>query len=224
MVCVGFLGTEAFDIILYIGHTLAKLKYPVLIVDLSDSGALKNVIYHGMDLDSMNEIVHYRNLNYIRKVPGCYELNEYKDGAVLISFGYSYRDIRPLKLDYMNIVVNPFTHVMNKVAGIMNDTLPNDIKLKLIVRDILSPDDLETVKNSINMESDPDSISYLYLDFKDYENALRCQQLQTVNIRKVSKRMKKLVTGEVKYIVSKLNGNGNKVHMASDALEGEGVG
>jgi len=222
MVCVGFLGTEAFDIILYIGHSLSKLKYPVLIVDLSDTGALKNAIYHGMDIDSMKDIVHYRNLNYIRRVPGWYDLKEYEDGAVFISFGYNYRNIRPLKLDYMNIIVNPFTHVLDKIAGMMKETIFNDINIKMIVRDIISPDDLETVKSSMIRVSRPESISYLYLDFNDYENALRCQKLQTVNLRKVSKRMKQLVTDEVKYITSKLSTK--EVHMASVALEGEGAG
>ena len=84
MVCVGFVGVEAFDIILYIGKTITVLDYRVLIVDLSKTGAMTRAIYHGMDMDSADDIIHYRNINYIRRVPKDNELNDYRDGVVLL--------------------------------------------------------------------------------------------------------------------------------------------
>lgn len=50
-----------------------------------------------------------------------------------------------------------------------------------------------------------DDIEYLYLDFNDYENAIRCQRYQTVKYRRISFRMKKYIVNEIKYIVSILN-------------------
>jgi len=205
MVCVGYAGTEAFDMVLYIGHTLTRLKYPVLIVDLSDSGALKNAIYHGMDIDSRKEIVHYRNLNYIRRLPDEFELKEFEDGVVFVNFGFNYRDTGSIRLDYLNIVVNAFSHITEKVNDLLKDSLPDNLNLRLLVRDIISLDDLERVKNSLKFSKKPDSVNYLYLDYKDYENAVKCQWLQTVRFRKVSYRMKKVIAGEIKYINALIN-------------------
>lgn len=204
MVCVGYVGAEAFDIVLYIGHTLARLKYPVLIVDLSGSGALKNAIHHGMDIDSSMEIVHYRNLNYIRRMPDINELEEFADGAVFMVFGFHYADTGPVRLDCMNIVVNPFPHILDKVNALLKDSIPDNMKLRLLVRDIISPDDLEIIKSNIMPAKNLDCINCLYLDFNDYENAIRCQRTQTVRFRKVSYRMKKYIAREAKYITSGL--------------------
>jgi len=205
MVCIGYIGTEVFDIVLYTGHTLTKLKYPVLIVDLSGTGALKNAIHHGMDIDSEKEIVHYRNINYIRRIPDEYELKEFKDGVVFVLFGFNYMDIAPIRLDYMNIVVNPFSHVLEKINVLIRDRLLQNMNFRLLVRDIVSFDDLEKVKISIMLPDKQDDIEYLYLDFNDYENAIRCQRYQTVKYRRISFRMKKYIVNEIKYIVSILN-------------------
>jgi len=205
MVCVGFVGIEAFDIILYISQTMAKMKYPVLIVDLSDTGALKNAIYHGMDMDSKKEIVHYRNINYLRRIPDEYELKEFTVGVVFVAFGFNYTDIRPIRLDYVNIVVNPFSHVLEKVNVLIKDCLYDNMNLRLLVRDVISPDDLEKVKSSIMLAEQQDCFNYLYLDFNDYENALKCQRFQMIKFWKISFRMKKIIVNEIKYIVSILN-------------------
>lgn len=204
MVCIHYVGAEAFDIVLYTGHALARLKYPVLIVDLSDSGALKSAIHHGMDIDSRKEAVSYRDINYIRRIPDQYELQKFADGAVLVVFGFNYSYIPNLRPACINVVVNAFTHVLDKVNFLISNCIPDNIDLRLLVRDIITPDDLEIIKSRINFTIKPDCINYLYLDFKDYENAIRCQRLQAVKLGRASRRMKKLILSEVKYINSQL--------------------
>lgn len=201
MVCVGYMGIEAFDIILYIGQTLSKLKYPVLIIDLSDSGALKKSIYHGMDMDSTNDIVHYRNLNYISRIPGKEELLEFKEGMIIIVYGFNYRDIPVIPLDYLNIVVDSFPNNIDRVNSILKDIPTDKLKIKLLVRDLISIDDLERIKESIMLPSKPFSIDYLYLDMVDYENAIKCQISQVVRFRKISNRMKKIIVNGIQDIL-----------------------
>lgn len=201
MICVGYVGVEVFDIVLYIGQTLSKLRYPVLIVDLSDSGALKNTLYHGMDLDSGKEIIHYRNLNYIRRIPNKNELNEFIDGVVIVVFGLHYTDIQPIPFDYMSIAVNSFPHIIDKVNTLLKDKLPNSIKLRLLVRDLISLDDLERIKSSIKIPNNPTRINYLYFDITDYENAIQCQKSQNVKFRRISSEMKKIIVSEIKDII-----------------------
>lgn len=201
MVCIGYIGVEAFDIILYIGQTLSKLKYPVLIVDLSDSGALKKSIYHGMDIDSTNDIVHYRNLNYISRIPHKDELEEFNDGMVIVVFGFNYINIPDISLDFLYIVVNSLPSNIDRVNTLLNVIPTDNLKINLLARDIISIDDLERIKNSINFPDKPSRIDYLYLDIADYENAIRCQIFQVVRFKRISSRMKKIIVSGIQDII-----------------------
>lgn len=201
MVCVGYLGIEAFDIILYIGQTLNKLKYPVLIIDLSNSGAIKKSIYHGMDIDSANDMVHYRNINYISRIPHKKELDEFIEGMVLVVFGFNYTDIESIPLDCLNIVVDSFPNNLDKVNHLLQDIPTDSLRIRILIRDIISIDDLDRIKNSINLPNKPVNIDYLYFNITDYENALQCQLTQVVRFRRISNRMKKIIISEVKDII-----------------------
>ncbi|CUH93240.1 hypothetical protein [Herbinix luporum] len=200
MICIGYLGVEAFDIILYIGQTISKLKYPVLIVDLSDTGALTKAIYHGMDLYSTEEIVHYRNLNYIRRLPQENELKDFNEGVVFVVFGFNYINTHPIKLDIINIVADPFPNHINKINVLIKD-IPLDKQLRLIIRDIITLDDLERTKNSLIFSNKPVPVKYLYLDIADYENAIQCQRIQIVRFKRISSRMKKLIVNEIAHTI-----------------------
>lgn len=197
MVSIGFVGVEAFDIILYMGRTLTKLHYPVLIIDLSNTGALTNSIYHGVGLDSADDIIHYRGLNYIRRIPKEDELDEFHNGIVFVVFGLNYVESLPLHLDVMNIVVNPFPHQIYKVEESLGNISMNDTNLRLLVRDIISLDDFERVKTSIVLDKKPVSTAYLYLDIIDKENALQCQLSKVVRFKRISSRMKKFIIYEI---------------------------
>ena len=81
MICMGYAGLEAYDLILYIGRVYTKLGQRVLIVDLSSSEALKNSIKHGMGLDSFIDIINYRDINYVRRIPTEEELVDFQNGG-----------------------------------------------------------------------------------------------------------------------------------------------
>lgn len=197
MVCIGYAGVEAFDIILYIGKTLTLLNYPVLIIDLSNTEALTKTIYHGMDMNSSIDIIHYRNLNYIRKVPDIKELNNFRNGVVFVAYGLNYIEMQPINLDYLNIVVNPFPNNIDKVNKFLCNVPTDNIKVRILVRDIINFDDFERVKTKIISGKSPVSTRYLYYDMNDYENALKCQIYQVVRFRRISSGMKKIILSEI---------------------------
>jgi hypothetical protein len=118
MLCIGFAGCEAFDVILYMGRTLTKLNYRVLIIDLSDTGALNKAIYHGMNLDSYKDIVNYRDINYIRRMPKEEELMAFKEGIMLIVYGLNITE-HTISCNVMNIVVNTFPYALEKINSLV---------------------------------------------------------------------------------------------------------
>lgn len=201
MVCVGYAGMEAFDIILYVGQILARLHIPVLIIDLSDTGVMTKAIYHGMNIDSANTIVNYRSLNYIRAIPNDKDLEDFAEGVVFVDFGFRYIDIMPIKLDYMNIVVDSLPSNIERVGTLLNEMSINNTQTRLLIRNIISMDDVERVTRNITQDNTWYSINYLYLELSDYENAIKCQMSQTIGLRRISKRMKKYITHEINGIL-----------------------
>lgn len=196
MISIGYVGIEAFDIILYIGKTLSVLKYPVLIADLSNTEALAKTIYHGMELDSANSIIHYRNINYIRRIPTREELDEFSNGMLFVVYGFNYLDNDQLQLDFLNIVLDPFPNSVCRINKALCNASIDNIRLRVLVRNIITIDDLDRVKASILLKQTAASTNHLYYDILDYENALRCQVFQVICCRKISSKMKRFIMSE----------------------------
>lgn len=201
MVCIGYVGMEAFDIILYIGQTLAILHYPVLIIDLSDTGALKKAIHHGMDIDSRKTIVHYRGLNYVRCIPHEKVLDEYGKGVVFVNYGMKHIDSVPFNLDIINVVVDSYPSNVDRVNGFLNKIQLSNLQVRLLIRDIITLDDVERISRNISPTITWSSSTYLYLEIKDYENAIKCQTNQSIRFSKISSRMRKLIKSEIENIL-----------------------
>ena len=197
MICIGYIGVEAFDIILYIGKSISMLNYPLLIIDLSGTGALNMTIYHGMDLDSRDNIVQYRNINYTRRVPDDRELKDYEEGVIFVVYGFNYTEDLPIHPDHLNIVVNPFPHNIHRVNRALYKVLAENINIRVWVRDIVTIDDFERVKGSIIPALKSHSAMYLYYDINDYENAVRCQNSQVIRFRRISTGMRKAIMTEL---------------------------
>ena len=204
MICVGYVGCEAFDIVLYIGRTLTKLNYRVLVVDLSNTGALNRTIKHGMGLDSKKDIVNYRDINYTRKIPSNEELVAFKDGVVFVVFASNYEVGFPVPIVKMNIVVNTYPNIIEDIDLLTKKISKNENSHRLLVRDIITLDDVERVKNEMELTVKLEKVSYLYLDIVDYENAVNCQLSQVVKFVRISKRMKKYITEQIRSLFPKI--------------------
>lgn len=197
MICIGYIGVEAFDIILYFGKTLSMLDYPVLVIDLSDSGALTKTLYHGMDLDSETNIIHYRNINYIRRIPDETELGDFSNGIIFVVYGFNNTWMYSLKLDYLNIITNPFPYNIDKINRMISSIHIDNTKVRILVRDIINIDDFERVTSGITKRFNPVSARYIYYDMNDYENAMKCQISQVIRFKKISSSMRRYIKSEI---------------------------
>ena len=217
MLCIGFAGCEAFDVILYMGRTLTKLKYRVLIIDLSDTGALSKAINHGMHLDSSKEIVNYRNINYIRRMPKEEELVIFKEGVILISYGLTNTE-NTLSCNVMNIVVNTFPHTIDKINTLVLKSELQADQLHLLVRDIISPNDIDRVNEAIEFQYD-NKLNYLYLDLSDYSCAVNMQEKQLFKFLRLSSGMKRYIISQIHDIFPNI-----KLNKINKALTSAGKG
>jgi len=198
MTSVVFAGMEAFDIVLYISGTAVVLGRRIMIIDLSDTGAIAKVIHQGMGMDSSKDIVHYRGIDYMQRIPRNEELEEFEEGVVFTVCGFNFPDSLPFRTDILNIVTDSMPSCMDRITGLIClKTADDSIVDNIIVRDVITEDDYERVIRSLNGKS---NYMYLYHDASDYENALRCQLKQTVRFDKISAAMKRVViklTGDI---------------------------
>jgi len=204
MVCIAYAGCEIFDVVLYIGRTITKLQHRILIVDLSETGAMEKAIKHGMGLDSSNGIVNYRDINYTRKVPSEQELEAFQTGVVFVIYGIKKIEEFPFPYKNINLVVNNFPHEIAKVDALMCSEINNHNKIRLLIRDIVSLDDIDIVKRLLSLSDMVEKVDYLYLDFDDNQSAVECQLKQVVRFKKISMRMKKYILEQVSDIFPKL--------------------
>jgi hypothetical protein len=193
MVCISYVGEEAYDVILYMGRTLTKLNYRVLIIDLSETKALFNAINHGMGLDSNQDIVNYRDINYTQRLPSKEELAVFQSGVIYVSYGNNYRSEVILPCEEFNVVINSFPHTIEKINLLMGSAKCESENINLLIRDIVSIDDVDRVKSAVNFPFQNHKGEYLYLDASDYECAVNCQVKQIVKFSNISSHMKKYI-------------------------------
>lgn len=204
---ISYIGEEAYDIILYTARTITKLNYRVLIVDLSESNAFKNAIYHGMELDSTKDIVNYRDINYVRRVPTNEELEIFKEGVIFIAYGYNYL-CDTFHSSEINIVFNTCPHIIEKINSFVGKQ-PKGTKeciVNILIRDAVSIDDVDRTKKAVIFPFSDTKDNYIYHDMNDYETALNCQLKQVVNFNGLSAGMEKHITGHIHRLFPEING------------------
>lgn len=205
MVCVGYAGCEAFDVILYIGRVLTKLKLRVLIVDFSETRALTKAIKHGMNLDSRKEIINYRDINYTRKIPSKEELELFKYGVVLVYYGMNDMNKFPVLCKKMNIVVNTLSNIIEDVNTLLKNSICYAESFNLLIRDIVTIDDVEKVRRKMEPSANFQKMFHLYYEVSDYECAVICQQTQIARFTKITKSMEKSIIMQLHDIIPQIN-------------------
>lgn len=203
MICVGFAGCEAFDIVIYFSRTLVRLNYPVLIIDISDSEALKKAIYHGMDLDSSKDIISYRNIHYLRRCPQEAELLPYQKGIVLINYGFCPLKELPLTCDSIYVVMNTYPHIIDKIKSLLSNSEWKTDQFILLVREIITPDDIDRVSSKVKLPYDARKY-HLFLDHNDHFCSINCQTQQSFRFITLSSCMKKFIIRSIHDIIPQI--------------------
>ncbi len=205
MVCVGYVGCEIYDLVLYMSRILTKLNFKVLIVDLSDSSALLNSIKHGMELDSGKEIINYRSINYIRKIPSKDDMDIFDHGVVFVVHGNKLMNTSQFEYKSLNVVVDIFPHRIEAVSKSLLASKWALNEINVLIRDIITEEDVQRGMEQIKCPMKPGRISYLYHDINDYECAIECQTSQIVRFTKISKGAKRYMIEQIHEMLPQLS-------------------
>ncbi len=200
MRCIGYVGEEAFDVILYTSRILVKLNYEVLITDFTDSNALRRAICHGMDLDSTEQIVNYRGINYTRRMPSEDEISHFNKGVVFAVYGYHNPMEHLLPCNEWIAVLNTFPHVIDKINTLLKNT-KDCLITRILIRDVIDMSDMERVKEGISLPIAKDNMDHLYLDYGDYTSALQCQITQMIRLTDISSGLMKYLIKGIQSII-----------------------
>lgn len=204
VVCIGYAGYESYDVVLYMARTITKLKKRVLIIDLSSSEAMKNSIKHGLGLDSLTDMVNYRDINYVRRAPTEEELEPFHNGVVLVYYGDSYHGELPMLCQQITVVVNSYPHVISEITKDVLSKL-NSKKIKLLIRDIITIDDVDRVLTELKLTITKEMVSYLFLDIGDQAAAIECQVNQVPRFHKSSADLRKYIACSIKEILQNVS-------------------
>lgn len=201
---LSFVGVEKYDFILGFAKALSQLDHRVLVLDLSENGALSEALYdtyENKEQCEKPEILSHQSIDFIPHVedwsfhgdfyqPYLYRKNEDYE-YVLVDHGFNSTNPAILQSTVEFIVLDMQKHNINRIRGFLDHT---DVKKCIIVRDIVrckikAKDILPTSFLGVD-----DSIYYIPLNERDLVHRVLIQHTRTIHTEKYSKKMIQLLS------------------------------
>jgi len=107
----------------------------------------------------------------------------------------------------MIVVLNTFPHIIDRINALMMNRNEINCATHILIRDIVTPDDVERVKNAITFRYKVETTNYLYMDFSDYESAVSCQITQLTRFTDISAGFKKYIIEFIHSLLPELKPN-----------------
>lgn len=207
---IGFAGSDKYDLIMYLACILQQMDQKVLLIDLSDAGALSEVLQDS-ELSQI-EITHpcimdYRGMHYIPRfehwqlrmdIVSPYLYHENQDyNYVLVDFGFQTGHSALIRCDMMILVSDMQKHNFIRIKSLMEHATNSHI---IVWRDVIAckirPMDL--LSQEIVQEG---NIVILDFDRNDYMGRIQMQYSKQIHLSKVSKGILVLLA----MVVTRLN-------------------
>jgi len=195
---VAYVGLDNFDIILYISRVLMKLGKKVLLVDHSETMAIKYCIPQPKGLNCQRDIITYQGVDFTSKILSKQMQEEYDD--ILILYGYQ-EPTSDLELCnricfVTDLYISNQERLMNLIhgyssTGVKDKSLLIKHKADIKVR-------LDYLFECFHKEVNPEHITVLYYNEIDEINALVCQYHGVYKFKDISKYIKNFILDEVK--------------------------
>ncbi|NLJ89320.1 MAG: hypothetical protein GX323_00350 [Clostridiales bacterium] len=205
---IGFVGSDKYEIILYLSRILYHLQKRVLLVDFSETRALTQSIPIPNLLRERDIYLEYRGVDFVRG--GGYQVDMEKEyDYVFLDFGYNHNLLNSITCDSIVYVTDLQFHnakrlnITNKHEGSHKYIVIKDVFMCKVTPDyILSElNQGATIKNVYIIEQD-------ILDIKIKTNS---QYSQKFNFEKLSKSMKTFL----KDILIEFDANIDKIQIQS---------
>lgn len=184
---IGFVGSDKYEILLYLSRILYHLNKQVLLVDYSETQALTLSIPIPETLRESNTYLDYRGIDFIKGRD--YFLNMGKDyDYVLIDFGYNHGVLSNIKCHNIIYVTDLQLHHAKRLKC---SSVKGNPQNYIIIKDVfpckISPD---LILKEISLKAIIEDIYVIKQDALDIKFKIQSQYNQTFYFDKLSKSMK----------------------------------
>lgn len=184
---IGFIGIDKYEYIMYLSRVLHHLEKKVLLIDYSESEALRSCI---PTLKSpVSEVIEYRGIKFLN---GKLEALNGDYDCVLIDFGMNNKHPSINQCDHLVYVTDLQLHNIDRLYEVPGH---KEIEKSLIIKDIcackLKP---RYAINTINLTNlSPNNILAVSFDYIDYKCKITCQCDDVFQFKKISIQTKNAV-------------------------------
>lgn len=194
---IAFLGMDFFDHIIYLASILIKLDKKVLLIDHSDTLALKNTIPQPQGVSCSNEIISYRGFDFTTMRVSQKMLASYDD--IFISCGFQEPEEDVAYCNRIIFATDPYRYNHLRIRELATNCHIQGIKNKeLIIKDMIeSKITTELVCEHIGITFPQQNISLLFREDRDYYNGVLCHTNGSFAFRQTSKQLKKYLIKEI---------------------------
>lgn len=192
---IAYVGTESFDIILYLSRILQKMDHKVLLVDHSETEALTHSFPQIPGINPDSGCITFRKVDFTKERIEEDSIKHYDD--ILIDCGMDYPKIDFSFLTKIVYVTDMFEFNMTRISRLNYfEQLP--VESALLIRNatgakITTPYILTRINKNIR----EDLVTVLCRDDVDYENSLMCHYDKVFHFKRISYMLKSYLIGEV---------------------------
>lgn len=222
---ISFVGGDKYELERYLAELLCQLGYKVLLIDLSETKALSETLYDSEGLGceiTVPCILEHKGIDFIPKFedwqlysefinPYLYQMNHEYD-YVIVDFGFLIGHSALSRSNLLFLITDMQKHNFSRVrllfSGmelpkiiIIQDIVPCKVKAK----DLLL-EDISGMKNQIH---------FLDYDVNDKSTRLLLQYTRTINLNKVSKKLRVVLFNALQTLLPDLTKKGFEQAMSA---------
>lgn len=204
---VGFIGTESYEIILYLSRVFHSLGKKVLMVDYSYTGSLAICIPVPLGLNARDDVIDYRKTDFTMKELSEDMINEYDD--ILINFEFNFSDCHKLikNCNHLVFVTDQQKHNIGSL-----DLVPEfDIdvsRTQLIIKNFVeSKIDKNYIKEGLKNTIFEDNVYLIEQDDLNTKSRILVQFDTKFTFKRISKSIKEYLKDTVKILYKEIPDN-----------------
>jgi hypothetical protein len=181
---IGFVGSDKYELILYLSRILYHLNKKVLLVDYAENEALLQSITIPETLKENNNYISYRGIDFIQGKYFTWKMKQEYD-YILMDFGYLLAHEGMLRCSKVIFVTDLQLHNLKRIK---NMEYVEDEDKCLVIKDVfqckIKP---EYIISQIGFPVKKDNIFILYQDSVDLKSKVSCQYDHKFAFTKLSK-------------------------------------
>ncbi|WFR59543.1 hypothetical protein QA584_10755 [Anaerocolumna sp. AGMB13025] len=189
---IGFLGIEAYDLILFLSKLLLNLNQKVLLIDNSDTGALTCCIPVPDSLNPKVSKVSYQKIDFVKERAS----SEYEKAYdfILIDFGFKVNHKEIGNCSILYLITDKQQHNTLRFHNLKLIHVLKEQETYLIIKDLLNSESAAYLTDSLRDKiNNIKQYFYLFEDDIDRENMVSLQYNNEVKFRRQSGQYKNLL-------------------------------